>query len=122
MPITTIRVVSGADALKTEGLVFESVHMGYMRMACQVELPILSICMVWAKGSKTMHIIGPRSHKATKVEGFRGKMQKDIKWVSRNNIGKLRYNYGGRWGCIPGFGGGIGIGRSGRKSRGRIRT
>jgi hypothetical protein len=69
-----------------------------------------------------MHIIGPRSHKATKVEGFRGKTWKDIKQVSRNNIGKLRYNGQERWGHIPGLGGRIGIGRIGRKSRGRVRT
>ena len=68
-----------------------------------------------------MHIIGLRLHKATKVEGFRGKMWKDIKWVRRNNVGKVRYNSGGRWGHILGLGGGIGIGRSGRKSRGIVR-
>jgi hypothetical protein len=39
-----------------------------------VEFPIVSICTVWAKGSEVMHIIGPRSHKATKVKGFRGKL------------------------------------------------
>jgi hypothetical protein len=113
--------VGGADVLKTEGLVFKAVHMGHIRTAHQTELPILNICMVWAKGSKMVHIIGPRSHKATEVEGFRGKSWKNIKWVSRNNVGKLRYDCGGRWGCILGIGGGIGIGRSGRKSRGRIR-
>jgi hypothetical protein len=69
-----------------------------------------------------MHIIGSRLYKATKVEGFRGKMQKDIEWVSRNYIGKVRYNSGERWGYILGLGGRIGIGRSRRKSRGRVRT
>jgi hypothetical protein len=86
-----------------------------------MELPIVSICTVWAKGSETIHIIGPRSHKATKVKGFRGKAWKDIERVSRNNIRKLRYNSGGRWGHIPSLGGRIGIGRSRRKSRGRVR-
>jgi hypothetical protein len=30
MPIITIRVMGGADILKTEDLVLESVHMGHM--------------------------------------------------------------------------------------------
>jgi hypothetical protein len=68
-----------------------------------------------------MHIIAPRLYKATKVKGFRGKTQKDIKRVSRNYVRKVRYNSGGRWGCTPGLRGGIGIGRSRRKSRGRVR-
>jgi len=45
-------------------------------------------------------------------------------WVSRKNIGELRYNSGGRWRCIPSLRGGISIGRSRseRKSGGRVRT
>ena len=54
-----------------------------------MELPVVSISMVGVKGSKPMCIIGPRLHKATKAEGFRGKTQEDIKWVSRNNVGEL---------------------------------
>ena len=57
-----------------------------------MELPIISICMVWAKGSETVCIIGPRSHKAFMAKGFRGKVRKDIKWVSRNNLRELRNN------------------------------
>jgi hypothetical protein len=79
--------------------------------------------MIWVKGSETMCVIELRSHKATKVKGFMGKAWKDIKWVSRNNIGEPRYNSGGRWGCIPSLGGRIGIerSRSERKSGGRVR-
>jgi hypothetical protein len=43
-----------------------------------VEFPIISICMIWVKGSEMMHVIGLRSHKATKVKGFGGKAWKDI--------------------------------------------
>ena len=89
-------------------------------MGCKAELPIISICVVQVKGGRTMCIIGPRSHKATKVERFRGKMQKNIEQVSRNNVRKVRYNSGGRWGCIPGLRCRIGIGRSRRKSRGSV--
>jgi len=68
-----------------------------------------------------VHIVGPGSHEATKAEGFRGKMWEDIKWVSRNNVGELRYNSGGWWRHVPGSGGRVGKGRSRRKSRGRVR-
>ena len=68
-----------------------------------------------------MCIVGPRSYKASKAEGFRGETQKDIKWVGRNDIGELRHNSGGRWGHIPSLRGRIGIRRR-RKSRGRVRT
>jgi len=122
MLIITIRVMGRADVLKTEGLVLESMYMGYMRVSCQVELPIISICIIRVKGSETVCIIGPRSHKASKVKGFRGKARKDIEWVSRNNLGELRNNSRRRWGHIPSLGGRIGIRGSRRKSRGRVRT
>ena len=114
--------MGGADTLKTEGLVLDSMHIGHMRAGCQAELPIISICIVWAKGSKMVHIVGPRLHKATKVKGFRGKAWKDIEQVSGNDIGELRNNSRGRWGCIPGLRGRIGIGRIRGKSRGMVRT
>jgi hypothetical protein len=113
--------VGGANVFKTEGLMFESVPMGHMRVGCQAELPIISVCAVWAKGGKTMCIIWPRSHKATKAKGFRGKMWKDVKWVGRNNVREVRHKGGGRWGHIPGFRCGIVIRRR-RKGRGRVRT
>jgi hypothetical protein len=77
--------------------------------------------MVGTKDSETMHIVGPRSHKATKVKGFRGKTWEDIKWVSGNDIRELRDNSRGRWGHIPGLGDRVSIGRIRGKSRGRIR-
>jgi hypothetical protein len=121
MPIITIRIMGGANMLKTKGLVLESMCMSHIRVCRQMELPIVSISMVGAKGSKLVHIVGPGPHKAIQAKGFRGKMWKDIKWVSRNNIRELRHNSEGRWGCIPSLGGRIGIRRSRRKSRGRVR-
>jgi hypothetical protein len=79
MLVITIRIMGGADALKTEGLMLKGMCMGHMGAGYQVELPIVSICMVGMKGSETMHIIGLRSYKATKVKGFRGKTWEDIK-------------------------------------------
>jgi hypothetical protein len=99
----------------------KAMRMGHMGAGCQAELHIIGICTVWAKGGKAMRIVGPRSHKATKEKGFRGNVQKDIKGVSRNNVGELRYNSWGRWGCIPSLRGGISAGRRRRKSRGRVR-
>ena len=55
-----------ANMLKTEGLMLKAMPMGYMRSGHQAELPIISICTVWAKGDETMCIVGPRLHKATK--------------------------------------------------------
>jgi hypothetical protein len=78
--------------------------------------------MIWTKGDKVVHIVGPRSHKATKGEGVRGNAGKDIKGVSWYNIGELRHNSWGRWGRILSLRGGISIGRRRGKSRGRIRT
>ena len=43
-----------------------------------------------------MCIIGPRLHKASKADRFRGKMQEIIKRVSRNDIRELRYKGRGR--------------------------
>jgi hypothetical protein len=99
-----------ANALKTEGLVLKAMCMGHMGAGCQAEPPIISICMVWVKGGKAMHIIGPWSHKAIKGKGFRGNTWKDIKGVSWNNVRELRYNSQGRWGHIPSLRGGISIG------------
>jgi hypothetical protein len=114
--------MGGADALKTEGLMLKSMRMGHMGASCQVELPIISICMMQAKGSETVCIIGLRSHKASKVKGFRGKTRKDIEWVSRNNLRELGNNSRRRWGRILSLRGRIGIRGSRGKSRGRVRT
>jgi hypothetical protein len=50
-----------------------------------------------------MHIIEPRLHKASKAKRFRGKIWEIIKGVSGDNVGEVRNNGGGRWGCIPGI-------------------
>jgi hypothetical protein len=48
-----------------------------------------------------MHIIGLRSYKASKADGFRSKTWEIIKEVSRDNAGELRNNSRGRWGhCV----------------------
>ena len=81
MLVITIRIVGGADTFKTEGLMLESMCMGYMGAGCQVELPIVSICTMWMKGGEAVYIIRPRLHKASKAKGLRGNMWKNIKGV-----------------------------------------
>jgi hypothetical protein len=56
--------MGGADVLKIEGLVLKSMRMSYIRVCCQMELPIISISIVGAKGSKPVCIIGPGPYKA----------------------------------------------------------
>jgi hypothetical protein len=85
-----------ANMLKTEGLMLKAMHMGYMGMGRQVELPIISIYMVWAKRDEAMSIVGLRSHKATKEQRLRGNAWKDIKRVGWDDIGELRDNGRGR--------------------------
>jgi hypothetical protein len=66
--------------------------MGHMSTGHQAELPIFGVCTVRTKGDKAVCVVGPRSHKASKGEGFRGNTGKDIKGVSWYNVGELRYN------------------------------
>jgi hypothetical protein len=111
-----------ADALKTEGLMLESMHMGHIGAGCQAELPIISICTMWMERSKMMCIIRPRSHKASKANGLRGNTWKDVKWVSRDNFRELGYHSGGRWRHIPSLRSRISVRRGRKKSRGMLRT
>jgi len=120
--VITIRIMSGADALKIEGLVLESMYMGHMGAGCQAELPIISICTMRMEGGEAVCIVRPRSHKASKAKGLRGNMWKNIKRVCWNDIRKLRDDSRGRWGRIPSVGGGVSVRRSRGKSRGRFRT
>jgi len=106
--ITTIRVVSGANTFKIEGLVLESMPMGHMRAGYQAELPVISVHLVWVKDGEVMHIIGPRSYKAIKAGRFRGKMWENIKGMCGDNVVEVRHNSRGRWGHIPGIRCGIG--------------
>jgi hypothetical protein len=62
--ITTIEIVGGADTLKTEGLVLQDMRVSYVRVGCEVELPVVSVGPVWMEAGKTMAIVRPRSHKA----------------------------------------------------------
>jgi hypothetical protein len=81
MPVITIRIMGGADVLKTEGLVLKSMRMGHMGVGCQAELPIVSICTMRMKGGEVVYIIRPRSHKASKAKGGRGNTWENIKGV-----------------------------------------
>jgi hypothetical protein len=69
-----------------------------------MKLPIVSICSIWVEDGEAMHIVWPRSHKASKADGFRGKMWEIIKGVSGDNVREVRNNSRGRWGCISGIG------------------
>jgi hypothetical protein len=61
-----------ADLLKTEDLMLESMYMSHMGVGSQAEFSVVSIYMVWMKGTEAMCIVGPRLHKASKAKGFRG--------------------------------------------------
>jgi hypothetical protein len=71
---------------------------------------------------KAMSSVWPTAHKGAEGDRFRGNAMKDIKGVSRNDIGEVR-DYGN---AVPGIGSFIGRGVNGwsamRKSRGRVRT
>jgi hypothetical protein len=64
MLVITIRIMGGADMLETEGLMLESVCVSYIRAGCKMELPFVSICLIWAEASEAVAIVRPRSHKA----------------------------------------------------------
>ena len=50
--------------LKTEGLVLQGMHMSYVGVGCEAELPAVSIRPVWTEAGKTVTIVRPGSHKA----------------------------------------------------------
>ena len=64
MLITTVRVVGGANVLKTEGLMLQGMPMAHVRAGCEVELPVVSISLVWTELGKMVAIVRPRMHKA----------------------------------------------------------
>jgi len=72
--------------------------------------------------SKAVGSVWPRAHKRAEGNGFRGNMGKDIKGVSRDNVGEVR-DYGN---AVPGIGSLVDRDVNGwhsmRKSRGRVRT
>jgi hypothetical protein len=92
--------MSRADVLEAEGLMLEGVLVSYIGSSCKVKLPIISICSIGVEDGESMHIVGPRLHKASKADRLRGKMWKIIKRMSRNNIRELRYKSRRRWGHI----------------------
>ena len=86
------------------------------------ELGEVSVSMSRAELSKAVSSIWPRAHKGAKCNGFGGNTRKDIKRVSRDNVGEVR-DYSN---AVPGIRSLVGrcVSRwSGvRKSRGRVRT
>jgi hypothetical protein len=74
---------------------FKSVHMSHMRVSCKAKRHILTISPVRTKRGEVVGYIRPRSHKAYKAEGFRGKTGKVIKGIGGNSIRELR-DEGGR--------------------------
>jgi hypothetical protein len=56
------------------------------------------------KDGEAVCIIGPRLHKASKAERFRGKIWKIIKGMSGDNVREVRNDSRERWGCILGIG------------------
>ena len=99
--VTTIGIMNRADMFEAEGLMLKTVSMSYMGSSCEAKLPIISICSIGMEDGKVMCIVGPRSHKASKADRFRGKTWKIIKGMSGDNVGELRHKSGGRWGHIP---------------------
>jgi hypothetical protein len=53
-----------ADALKTEGLVLQGMPIAYVRVGCEVELPVISVGSVWMELSKMVGTVRPGTHKA----------------------------------------------------------
>ena len=104
-----------ADTLKTEGLMLQAMHVSHMRMSCEAELSILSICSIWMELGKVMAIVGPGLQKAIQAERFRGNMWKNIKGMGRDNIRELRDDSRGRWGRILGIRGRISVRRVRKK-------
>jgi hypothetical protein len=86
------------------------------------ELCGISISALGAEIGKAMSSIWPTAHKGAKGNGFRGNVRKDVKGVSRYNIGEVRDHSD----AVPGVGSLVGRGVNGwcsmRKSRGRVRT
>jgi hypothetical protein len=104
VPVTTIRVVSGADMLEAEGLMLKGMFVGYVGTGCKVKGHIITINTVRVKGGEAVYSIRPGPHKAGEAKGFRNKMGKTIKGVGRNDVRELRYKGRGRWDHIPGVG------------------
>jgi len=75
--------------LKTEGLMLESMGVGYVGTGCEVEGCVITIDMVGVKGGKAICGIGLRPHKAGEAKGFRGEIGNIIKGVGRDNVREL---------------------------------
>ena len=86
------------------------------------ELGEVSISTSRAELSEAVSSIRPRVHKGVKGNGFGGNMRKDVKGMSRDDVGEVR-DYSNAIPSIRSFVGRCVSGRGGmRKSRGRVRT
>jgi hypothetical protein len=90
--------------LKTEGLVLQSMFIGYVGVGCKAKGCVISINMVGVEGSEAICSVRLRLYKASKAKRFGGEIRKVIKGMGRNNIRKLRYEGRRRWDCILGIG------------------
>ena len=91
MLVTTIRVVCRTDTFEAEGLVLETMLVSHIRAGCKAKGCIVSISVIRAKEGEVVCIVRPRLHKASKANGFRGKMGKVIKRVGGNSLREVRY-------------------------------
>jgi hypothetical protein len=85
------------------------------------ELCIFPVSSSGAELGKAMSSVWLAAHEGAEGNGFGGNAGKDIKRMSRNNVGKVR-DHGN---AVPGIGGLVSRGVNGwgrvRKSRGRVR-
>ena len=86
------------------------------------ELQGVFFSMARVEVGKAVSSVQPAAHKGVKGNGFGGSARKDIKWVSRDDVGEVRDHRD----AVPGIRGLVGRGVNGRgrvrKSRGRVRT
>ena len=92
-----------ANLFKAECLVLKSIYVSHMRTRYKVKGYIVLVSMVRAKGGETVHNISPRSYKAGKAKGLRGKAWKVIERIGGDNLRKLKNKGRGRWDCILGI-------------------
>jgi hypothetical protein len=98
--------------------------MGVSKVTLQSkpELCKVPVSTLGAELSKVVSSIWPGAHKGAKCNGFRGNMGKDIKRVSRNNVGEVRDYSNAVLGIRSLVGRCVSRWSGVRKSRGRVRT
>ena len=100
----------------------QGVGMSKVASRGKPELCRVSVSTSGVELSKAVGSVRLGAHKGAKGNGFRGNVRKDVKGVSRYNIGEVRDHSD----AVPGVGSLVGRGVNGwcsmRKSRGRVRT